>query len=57
MFAGWHSLNGRSLGCRRLGFVMAKVYQQGEPYDEGYFVEHDRDLDDDECLRHQAANQ
>jgi hypothetical protein len=51
MFAGWHPFNGRSLGTRRLGFVVTKVYQQGEPYDEGYFQEHDRDLDDDECLR------
>lgn len=25
------------------GLVVAKVYQQSEPCDEGYFVEHDRD--------------
>ena len=55
MFAGWHPFNGRSLGTRRLGFVVTKVYQEGEPYDEGYFIEHDRDLDDDECLRFQAV--
>ena len=55
MFAGWHPFNGRSLGTRRLGFVVTKVYQEGEPYDEGYFMEHDRDLDDDECLRFQAV--
>jgi len=51
MFAGWHPFNGRSLGTRRLGFVITKLYQQGEPYDEGYFQEYDRDLEDDECLR------
>lgn len=51
MFAGWHPFNGRSLGTKRLGFVVTKLYQQGEPYDEGYFLEYDRDLDDDECLR------
>ena len=55
MFAGWHPFNGRSLGCRQLGFVVTKVYQQGEPYDEGYFIEHDRDLDDDECLRYETV--
>lgn len=55
MFAGWHPFNGRSLGCRRLGFVVTKVFQQGEPYDEGYFEEHDRDLDDDECLRFETV--
>jgi hypothetical protein len=55
MFAGWHPFNGRSLGTRRLGFVVTKVYQEGEPYDEGYFMEHDRDLDDDECLRFHAV--
>lgn len=51
MFASWHPFNGKSLGTNRLAFVVTKVYQQGEPYDEGYFIEHDRDLDDDEHLR------
>lgn len=51
MFAGWHPFNGFSLGTKRLAFVVTKVYQQGEPYDEGYFIEHDRDLDPDEHLR------
>lgn len=36
-------------------FVVTKVYQQGEPYDEGYFLEHGRDLDDDECLRFETV--
>jgi hypothetical protein len=57
MFAGWHPFNGRSLGTRRLGFVVTKVFQQGEPYDEGYFLEHTRDLDDDECLQFAAVTQ
>jgi hypothetical protein len=51
MFAGWHPFNGLSLGCPRLGFVVTKVFQEGEPYDEGYFLEYDRDLDDDERIR------
>jgi hypothetical protein len=51
MFAGWHPFNGFSLGTKRLAFVVTKVYQQGEPYDEGYFIEHDHDLDSDQHLR------
>jgi hypothetical protein len=51
MFAGWHPFNGESLGCLRLGFVVTKVYQEGEPYDEGYFQEFDRDLAPDERLQ------
>jgi hypothetical protein len=55
MFAGWHPFNGRSLGCPRLGFVVTKVFQEGEPYDEGYFLEYDRDLDEDERIRFEAV--
>ncbi len=55
MFAGWHPFNGFSLGTKRLAFVVTKVYQQGEPYDEGYFIEHDHDLDQDQHLRFEPA--
>ena len=55
MFAGWHPFNGESLGCLRLGFVVTKVYQEGEPYDEGYFQEFERDLAPDERLRFQPV--
>jgi hypothetical protein len=51
VFAGWHAHNGASLGCPRLGFVLTKLYQDGEPYDEGYFEEHDRDLAPEERLQ------
>jgi|KBSSwiStaDraftv2_1062776.scaffolds.fasta_scaffold10578_2 hypothetical protein len=44
MFAGWHPHNGVSLGCPQLGFVVTKVFQDGEPYDEGYFEEFDQPL-------------
>jgi hypothetical protein len=50
VFAGWHAHNGLSLGCPRLGFVLTKLYQDGEPYDEGYFLEYDRDLAPEERL-------
>jgi hypothetical protein len=51
VFAGWHAHNGVSLGCPRLGFVLTKLCQDGEPYDEGYFEEHDRDLAPEERLQ------
>ena len=34
---------------------MTKVYQEGEPYDEGYFQEFDRDLEPDERLQFRAV--
>jgi hypothetical protein len=52
VFAGWHAHNGVSLGCPRLGFVLTKLYQDGEPYDEGYFEEFDRDLAPEERIRY-----
>ena len=55
MFAGWHPFNGLSLGCPRLGFVVTKVFQEGEPYDKGYFLKYERDLDDDERIRFEAV--
>ncbi len=51
VFAGWHAHNGVSLGCPRLGFVLTKCYQDGEPYDEGFFHEYDHDLAPDERLQ------
>jgi len=51
VFAGWHAHNGASPGCPRLGFVLTKLYQDGEPYDEGYFEEFDHDLAPEERLQ------
>jgi hypothetical protein len=51
MFSGWHPNNGVSLGCPQLGFVVTKVFQDGEPYDEGYFEEFDRPLLPDERIQ------
>ncbi len=51
MFQGWHPFNGPSLGAPGLGFVVTKLFQHGDPYDEGYFIEHDRALDEDERFR------
>jgi hypothetical protein len=55
VFAGWHAHNGVSLGAPRLGFVLTKLYQDGEPYDEGYFEEHDRDLAPDERIQYRPV--
>jgi hypothetical protein len=51
VFAGWHAHNGSSLGCPRLGFVLTKLYQDGEPYDEGYFEEFEHDLAPEDRLQ------
>lgn len=55
MFAGWHPHNGVSLGCPQLGFVVTKVFQDGEPYDEGYFQEYDRALLPDERVQYRPV--
>lgn len=55
MFRGWHPFNGPSLGAPGLGFVVTKLFQQGDPYDEGYFIEHDRPLEESERFRFEAV--
>jgi len=40
----WHPRNGELLGCPRLRWVATKFVAEGNPYDEGYFEECDRDL-------------
>jgi hypothetical protein len=51
MLRGWHAHNGVSLGNPRLGFVCTMQTTDGQPGLEGYYVEHDRDLEPDERLR------
>ena len=55
MFSGWHPFNGLSLGVPQLGFVVTKVFQDGEPYDEGYFEEFDHPLADDGRIQFRAV--
>ena len=55
MFSGWHPFNGESLGCPNLGFVVTKVFQDGEPYDEGYFEEFDQPLHADERIQYKPV--
>jgi hypothetical protein len=47
----WHPRNGELLGCPRLGWVATKFVAEGHPYDEGYFMEYDRDLAPEERFR------
>ncbi|SMG49602.1 hypothetical protein [Paraburkholderia susongensis] len=51
VFGAWHPRNGRYMGNPRLGFVATKFSMDGDPYDEGYFYEYDRDLREDETYR------
>lgn len=48
---GWHGHNGVSLGNPRLGFVCTGMTVDGMPRLEGYYLEHDRDLREDERVR------
>ncbi|WP_233838420.1 hypothetical protein [Paraburkholderia sp. ZP32-5] len=51
VFGSWHPRNGRYMGNPRLGYVATKFSMDGDPYDEGYFYEYDRDLREDETYR------
>ena len=55
VFSTWHPRNGELLGCPRLGWVCTKLLDEGDPCDEGYFVEHDHDLAPDERARFEVA--
>ena len=41
IFAAWHPYNALRLNRPRLGFVLSKGFNDGEPYAEGYFMEYD----------------
>ena len=47
----WHARNGLLLGNDRLQYVKTKTITEGEPYDEGFFIEHDKPVPPDECAR------
>lgn len=50
-FRAWHQHNGSWLGCPRLGYVCTKLYQYGDPYDEGYFIEYDHDISFEQAFK------
>jgi hypothetical protein len=51
MLRGWHGNNGVLLGNPRLGFVCTKQTVDGQPGLEGYYLEHDRELEPDQRVR------
>ncbi|MFO0996072.1 MAG: hypothetical protein U1F33_05255 [Alphaproteobacteria bacterium] len=55
IFSAWHPRNGKLMGCPRLGYVGTKFIMEGEPYDEGYFLEYDRDLAPEEIMRYETV--
>lgn len=52
---GWHPGNGRLMGSNRLGWVSTKFIMDGEPYDEGYFIEYDHDIPPEYSMRRETA--
>lgn len=51
IFGAWHPRNGRYMGCPRLGYVATKFSMDGDPYDEGYFMEYDHDITEEQSYR------
>jgi hypothetical protein len=51
MLRGWHGHNGVTLGNDRLGFVCTRQTTDGQTGLEGYYVEEDRPLTEDERVR------
>jgi hypothetical protein len=51
IFGAWHPRNGRYMGCPRLGYVATKFSMDGDPYDEGFFVEYDHDITEEQTYR------
>ena len=54
-FASWHPFNGKLMGCPRLGWVATKFITEGYPYDEGYFIEYDHDLEPGEEMKYEVV--
>mgnify|MGYP001158957371 FL=1 len=52
----WHPRNGEMMGCPRLGWVATKFIMEGDPYDEGYFMEYDHELSPEERYRIESVS-
>ncbi len=57
IFSAWHPRNGERMGCKRLGWVSTKFIMEGDPYDEGYFIEYDHDLRPGEEMAYEVVHQ
>ena len=56
VFSSWHPRNGKYMNAPRLGYVGTKFSMEGDPYDEGYFIEYDHDIDESETMRFEVVN-
>jgi len=56
VFQAWHAKNAEKMNCPRLGYVCTKFYQDGHPYDEGYFIEYDHDIPPEWAVRYIPAD-
>lgn len=55
VFAAWHANNAKYMNCPNLGYVVTKCFQDGHPYDEGYFIEYDRPVSAANAVRFEHA--
>lgn len=55
VFSAWHPRNGEYLDCPGLQWVATKFSMEGDPYDEGYFIEHDNPVHADEKVVFETA--
>ncbi|WP_433678694.1 hypothetical protein [Nocardia sp. CA-119907] len=55
IFSVWHPRDGILMGTKRLAFVATKFSLEGDPYDECYWEEVDRDLSPEEMMRYEVA--
>lgn len=55
IFSAWHPRNGELMGVPELGYVGTKFVMETEPYDEGYFIEHDAPLPPDRVMQFEAV--
>ena len=56
IFSAWHPFNGVMMGNKRLGWVATKFVMEGDPYDEGYFIEYENDITLEETLRYETVH-
>lgn len=55
VFSAWHPRNGKCMNAPRLGYVGTKFSMEGDPYDEGYFIEYDHDITEAETMRFEVV--
>ncbi len=56
VFAAWHAHNAKYMKCPNLGYVCTKIFQDGAPYDEGYFIEYDEPVAPHNAVRYEHVS-